>query len=135
MNDKSNVVPQPIKSMLYVTKDLMPHIEDCFIYVNILLTPFNLSNQYILKKLILSSYISLCLANDDEVRRVCMTPGDPCGCTRQYYQRSGLTLPSPWFRQWSVSSSWLCCPLIISTFSCLSLTDLSNISGVHLQSR
>ena len=28
--------------------------------------------------------------NDDDVRRVCKTPGDPCGCTRQYYQRSGL---------------------------------------------
>ena len=23
--------------------------------------------------------------DDDEVRRVCKTPGDPCGCTRQYY--------------------------------------------------
>ena len=36
--------------------------------------------------------------DDDEVRRVCKTPGDPCGCTRQYYQRSGLPLPSPWIK-------------------------------------
>jgi hypothetical protein len=25
--------------------------------------------------------------DDDVVSRVCKTPGDPCGCTRQYYQR------------------------------------------------
>ena len=36
--------------------------------------------------------------DDDDVRRVCKTPGDPCGCTRQYYQRSGLPLPSPWIK-------------------------------------
>ena len=30
--------------------------------------------------------------DDDEVRLVCKT----CGCARQYYQRSGLPLPSPW---------------------------------------
>jgi hypothetical protein len=35
---------------------------------------------------------------DDEVRRVCKTPGDPCGCTRQFYQRSDLPLPSPWIK-------------------------------------
>ena len=34
--------------------------------------------------------------DDDEVRRVCKTPG----CTRQYYQRSGLPLPSPWIKYW-----------------------------------
>ena len=33
--------------------------------------------------------------DDDEVRRVCKIPGDPCGCTRQHFQRSGLPLPSP----------------------------------------
>ena len=33
---------------------------------------------------------------DDEVSRVCKTPGDPCGCTRQNSQRSGLPLSSPW---------------------------------------
>ena len=34
--------------------------------------------------------------DDDEVRRVCKTPGDPCRCTRQHSQRSGLPLPSRW---------------------------------------
>ena len=39
------------------------------------------------------------IASDvDEVRRVCKTPGDPCGCTRQYSLRSGLPLPSPWIK-------------------------------------
>jgi hypothetical protein len=33
--------------------------------------------------------------DDDEVGRVCKTPGDPYGCTRQHSQRSGLPLPSP----------------------------------------
>ena len=37
--------------------------------------------------------------DDDEVCRVCKTPGDPCGCTRQHYQRSGLPLPCPWINQ------------------------------------
>ena len=52
---------------------------------------------------------------DDEIRRVCKNPGDPWGCTRQHSQRSGLLLPSPWFKHWSVSSSWLCL-LMSSTF-------------------
>ena len=43
--------------------------------------------------------------DDDEVRRVCKTPGDPCGCTRQYYKMSGLPLPSPWIKNGSVFSS------------------------------
>ena len=42
---------------------------------------------------------------DDEVHRVCKTAGDPCGCTRQYYQRSGFPLPFPWIKCWSVFSS------------------------------
>ena len=33
--------------------------------------------------------------DDEEVRRVYKTPGDPCRCTRQHSQRSGLPLPSP----------------------------------------
>ena len=33
--------------------------------------------------------------DDDEVRRVCKTPGNPFECTRQHSQRSGLPLPSP----------------------------------------
>ena len=43
--------------------------------------------------------------DDDEVLRVCNTPGDPCGCTRQHSQSSGLPLPSPWIKHWSVFSS------------------------------
>ena len=42
--------------------------------------------------------------DDDEVRRVCKTPGDPCECTRQHSQRSGLPLPSPWIQRLSVFS-------------------------------
>ena len=34
--------------------------------------------------------------DDDEVRRVCKTPCDPCGCTWQHSQMSGVPLPSPW---------------------------------------
>jgi hypothetical protein len=30
---------------------------------------------------------------DDEVRRVCETPGDPCGFTTQHSQGSGLHSP------------------------------------------
>jgi hypothetical protein len=70
--------------------------------------------------------------DDDEVHRICRTPGDPCGCTRQYFQRSGLPLPSTWNKYWSVSSSWLCSSLMSSTFSCLSLTDLSHLPRVQL---
>ena len=33
---------------------------------------------------------------DDEVRRICKTPGDPCGCNRQQSQRNGLPLSFPW---------------------------------------
>ena len=36
--------------------------------------------------------------DEDEVCRVCKTPGDSCGCTRQHSQRSGLLLPSPWIK-------------------------------------
>ena len=43
--------------------------------------------------------------NDDDVRRVCKIPGDPCGCTRQHFPKSGLPLPSPWNKYWSVFSS------------------------------
>ena len=42
---------------------------------------------------------------DADVRRVCKTPGVPCGCTRQHSQRSGLPLPSPWIKHWPVFSS------------------------------
>ena len=52
-----------------------------------------------------SIYEHLLDSNDDEVRRVCKTPGDPCGCTRQYYKRSGLPLPSPWIKYWFFFSS------------------------------
>ena len=44
---------------------------------------------------VLGAYV-ITRSNDDEVRRVCKTPGDPCRCTRQYYQRTVLLLPSPW---------------------------------------
>ena len=70
--------------------------------------------------------------DDDEVRRVCKTPGDPCGCTSQYYERSGLPLPSPWIIYWSVFSSSLFFSLLIFTFSCLSLTDLSHLPRVQI---
>ena len=70
--------------------------------------------------------------DDDDVRQVWRTPGVPCGCTWQHSQRNGLPLPSNWIKYWSVFSSWLCCSLIISTFSCLSLTDLSNLPRVQL---
>ena len=43
--------------------------------------------------------------DDDGVRRACKIPGGPCGCTRQHSQRSGLPLPSPLNKYWSVSSS------------------------------
>ena len=69
--------------------------------------------------------------NDDEVRRVCKTPGDPWGCTRQHSQRNGLPLPFPWNKYWSVFSSRLCCSLISSTFSCFSLTDLRHLPRVQ----
>ena len=63
--------------------------------------------------------------DDDEDRRVCKTPGDPCGCTRQHSQSSGWPLPSP-------------CPfslldyvvhLMGVTFSFLPLTDLQIFSA------
>ena len=50
-------------------------------------------------------YISSSDDDNDEVRGVCKTPGDPSGCTRQYYQSSGLLFPSPLIKHWSVSSS------------------------------
>ena len=34
--------------------------------------------------------------DDDEVRQVSKTPGDPCRCNRQHSRRSGFLLPSPW---------------------------------------
>ena len=68
----------------------------------------------------------------DEVRRVRKNPGDLCGFTRQYYQRSGLPLPSPWIKCWSVFSSWLCCSLISSTFSYLQLIKSFTESPVTL---
>ena len=43
--------------------------------------------------------------DDDEVRRICKIPGDPCGCTRQHSQRNGLPLAYPWITHWSVFSS------------------------------
>ena len=38
------------------------------------------------------------LEDEGEVRRVCENSGDPCGCTRQDSQKSGLSLPSPWIK-------------------------------------